>query len=132
MVQQARPSGGSEQARAIRRASAAPSSLRSYGWGVLGFQGGLEALFDETLADTLDGANIDLDGLGDLQIVPGLRRWRMLVGFEQDAGMPLPISRGPAPFEDGFQLLPLGRFENDTVKFAHSFPNIHENTYVHS
>lgn len=72
MVQQGRSSGGAEQARAIRRASATPEDALAAGAVLLlSAQGGLQALLDETLVDALDGGSADLDGLGNLGIGPG-------------------------------------------------------------
>ena len=108
MVQQARPSGGREQARATRRASAAPSSLRCAAGPVLllADEGGLEALLDEALADPLDGGDAHLGGLGDAGVRPGGAA-RRGVGLEQDAGVGQLLGRGLAGRDQLVQLLAL-------------------------
>jgi hypothetical protein len=52
---------------------------------LLAVQGGVQAVFDEPLADPLDRGDVDLDGLGDTGVGPS-RAIGGGIGLEQDAG----------------------------------------------
>ena len=65
-------------------------------------QRGFEALLDEALADALDGADIDVEGQGDVGVAPGGSTVGG-VGLQQDAGVGDPLGGGLAGGAEGRQ-----------------------------
>src|SRR5829696_1904420 len=117
-LQRAWPSGGSLQAKATRRASCSPSSLRRYSlFGGRLFRAA-SRLWQHYCLRTLQTVGW-LDRLGDPLVHPSVP-FRTLIGLQQDAGVSELAGGGGARGDEPLQMVSFGIAEDDWIFLLHN------------